>query len=164
MKISKSIESIINKQINHEMVSAYIYLAMSAWFETTPFKGFAKWMNEQNKEETVHAMKFYSYLINRGGVVDLDVIQKPKAAYRTPLEAFQVAFAHEQKITSSIHQIYAMAEAERDYETLEFLSWFLKEQVEEEKTVEDILALLHLAGDHPGALMQIDAKLGASRG
>lgn len=164
MKICSSLEKIINEQINHEMASSYVYLAMHAWLETTPYKGFSRWMLEQSKEETGHAMRFLDYLLDRQGTVHLMPLAEPRKTYKSPLEVFETSLKQEQQITGLIHKIYALAEKEKDYETRHFLSWFLQEQVEEEKSTGDMVDALRLAGDHINALMRLDAKAGARGG
>ncbi len=157
MKISSTLEKTINEQINHELQSHYDYLAIAAWFETTPYAGFASWMQKQSAEEQEHAMKFFNYLNDRGGTVVLSALVKPKAKYKSVVEAFKHALAQEQKITKLIHKLYAQAEKELDYETRHFLSWFLQEQVEEEKSAQDMIDRLELVGDSPHALLRLDA-------
>lgn len=158
MKIKPAIEDLINQQIQMEFESRYAYLAMSAWFETTPFQGFASWMRRQASEENFHAMKFFDYLNDRFGTVKLLPIGEPAADFGSPLAAFRASLAHEQKVTASIHALYEAAMAEKDFATLEFLNWFLSEQVEEEKTVQDVIDELELAGDDPDALLRLDKK------
>lgn len=158
MKISATIEDLINKQIQMEFESRYAYLAMSAWFETTPFQGFAAWMRRQASEENFHAMKFFDYLNDRFGTVKLLPIGEPKASFSSPLEAFKSSLSHEEKVTASINSLYEAAQAEKDFATMEFLNWFLSEQVEEEKTVQDVIDELELAGEDPDALLRLDKK------
>jgi len=158
MKISDKLEELINKQIQMEFESRYAYLAMSAWFETTPFGGFAQWMRLQASEENFHAMKFFDYLNDRFGTVKLMSIGEPKASYESPLDAFRASLSHEQKVTASINDLYAAAMEEKDFATMEFLNWFLSEQVEEEKSVQDMIDELELAGSDPDALLRLDKK------
>jgi len=157
MKISKTLEKIINEQIGHELSSAYDYLGIAAWFETTPFKGFAHWMRKQSKEELSHAMKFYEYLIDREGVVELMSIDKPKMTYGSVIDAFKATLKHEQKITKSIHEIYEAATKEKDFETIDFLGWFLKEQIEEEKSIINFLEKLEISKESTNALFILDS-------
>jgi ferritin len=160
MKISTKLEELINTQIQMEFESRYAYLGLSAWFETTPFQGFASWMRQQASEENFHAMKFFDYLNDRFGTVKLLPIPAPAGSFDSPLAAFQAALGHEQKVTSSINSLYEAAIAEKDYQTAEFLNWFLKEQVEEEKSVQDMIDELELAGKDPDALLRIDKEAG----
>ncbi len=156
MKISDEVAAAINTQINNELTSSYLYLAMSAWFETQPYPGFAKWMLKQSDEERMHAMKFFNYLNDRGGIVKLNAIGEPQCTYTKPLEAFELALQSEIKTTRQIHHIYEVADTNKDYETRHFLSWFLQEQVEEEKTASDWVQKLEMAGDHVNALFNLD--------
>ncbi|GHC11410.1 ferritin [Cerasicoccus arenae] len=156
MKISDSVAAAINTQINNELTSSYLYLSMSAWFETQPYPGFAQWMLKQSEEERVHAMKFFGYLNDRGGVVSLEAIAQPQPTFSKPLEAFKLALQSEEKTTNQIHHIYEVADEAKDYETRHFLSWFLQEQVEEEKTASDWVQKLTLAGEHVNALFNLD--------
>ncbi|MEM1059992.1 MAG: ferritin [Verrucomicrobiota bacterium] len=158
MKISAKLEELINLQIQLEFESRYAYLAMSAWFETTPFQGFAFWMRSQASEENFHGMKFFDYLVDRFGTVKLMPIGEPTLTFGSPLDAFRASLAHEQKVTKSINDLYTAATDEKDYATLEFLNWFLKEQVEEEKSVQDVIDELELAGTDPDALLRLDKK------
>ena len=156
MNISESLQNAINDQINLELTSMYAYYAMAAWFETTPYTGFAAWMKKQSQEEQEHADKFFAYVNERGGTVKLKAIPEPKASFEKPIEAFKASLAHEQAVTKSIYGIYKMAQDEGDYATLEFLNWFLSEQVEEEATVQDMIDKLELSQDNAGALMRLD--------
>ena len=156
MKLSNKLEKVLNDQINLELCSAYAYLGMAAYFDRTPFLGFAKWMQVQSGEELGHANRFFKYIVERGGKVTLQAIPEPKSEYKSPLDAFKASLGHEQKVSAAICAIYELAAAEKDYPTLSFLKWFLDEQVEEERNVGDILAKLELVGDNRSALYQID--------
>jgi len=160
MKLSSKLEKVLNDQINLEFCSAYAYLGMAAYFERTAFTGFGKWMEVQSREELGHANRFFKYVVERGGKVTLQAIAEPKCDYKSPLDAFKASLGHEQKVSASICAIYELAAGEKDYATLSFLKWFLDEQVEEERNVSDILVKLELAGDHRGALYQIDHQAG----
>ncbi len=164
MKISDSLAAAINQQIAQELNASYLYLGMSAWFETTVYSGFAKWMLMQSDEERAHAMRFFNYLNDRVGAVTLDTLPAPKVVYDSPLEAFKVALAAEIKNTESIHKLYELAETGKDYETKHFLSWFLQEQVEEEKSAQDWVDRLTMAGEHVNALLQLDKDAGSRTG
>lgn len=161
MKISKNMEDAINKQINAEMYSAYLYMSMSANFSDQNLKGFSNWMTVQAKEEMTHAMKFYNYLQERGGTVKLEAIEKPGSGWKTPLSAFEEAYSHEQKVTEMINKIADLAENEKDRATISMLQWFIDEQVEEEDAALEIVEKLKLMKDAPGALFMLDKELGA---
>jgi ferritin len=161
MKLSAKLEKSLNDQINLELTSAYAYLGMAAYFEGTPFTGFAAWMRVQTGEEVGHAGRIFKYIVERGGKVKLGAIPEPKCEYRSPLEVFKASLGHEQKVSAAICAIYEQATAEKDYATLSFLKWFLDEQVEEERNATEILARLELAGDNRGALYQLDSQAGS---
>ncbi len=163
MKLSNKLETALCNQLNLELVSAYAYLGMAAYFQQTPFTGFARWMEVQMKEELGHANKFFEYLGERGGKVKLQAVPAPKADFKSPLEVFQTSLAHEQKVSASICGLYELALAEKEFATLSFLKWFLDEQVEEEKSVGDMVAKLELVGDNRNGLFHLD-KLAGKRG
>jgi len=160
MKLSNKLEKVLNEQINLELCSAYAYYGMAAYFERTAFTGFGKWMEVQSREELGHASRFFRYIVERGGKVTLQAIPEPKCDFKSPLDVFKASLGHEQKVSASICAIYELAAGEKDFATLSFLKWFLDEQVEEEKNVGEILAKLELAGNHAGALYQIDQHAG----
>lgn len=160
MVISSKINDIINEQINKELFSSYLYLSMAAYFESINFEGFAHWMKLQSNEENNHAMKFFSYINERGGKVILKTIKEPKTEWKSPLEAFEEAYEHEKFITDSIYKILDAAKAEKDYATENFLAYYIKEQVEEESSASDIVEKLKFINENRNGLMQMDAKLG----
>jgi len=149
-----------NEQVNRELYSAYLYLAMSSYFETVNMKGFAKWMRIQAKEEQVHALKIYDYIVARGGTVSLLAIEAPKVKWSSAGKVFDEVYAHEQKVTAMIHGLVDLAIKEKDHATFEMLQWFVKEQVEEEEHASEILAKIKCVGDVPGHLFHIDYELG----
>ena len=149
-----------NDQINKELYSSYLYLAMSAHFESVNLSGFAAWMKVQSNEETEHGMKMYQYVFERGGRVVLEAIAKPAAEYKTPLDVMKKVLEHEKKVTASIEALYELALKEKDYATQVMLQWFIKEQVEEEKNASDIIELLKSIGDNPAGLAMVDQRLG----
>ena len=158
--ISKVMEEAINKQVNREYYSAYLYLAMSAHFESVNMKGFSKWMRVQAREEQTHGDKFLEYLMARGGKVSLLAIEAPKAKWASAGKVFEEVYAHEQKVTGMIHALVELASKEKDHATFEMLQWFVKEQVEEECNANDILAQIMTVGDVPGHLFYLDHQLG----
>jgi ferritin len=158
--ISKTLETALNKQVNRELYSAYLYLSMSSYFETVSLKGFAKWMRLQAKEERAHAMKFYDYIIARGGKVTLDAIDAPKNRWTSAGKVFEDTLAHEQKVTGMINGLVDLARKENDHATFEMLQWFVKEQVEEEEHAGDIVNQIRIVGDVPGHLFYLDHHLG----
>ncbi len=151
----------LNRQINAELFSSYLYLSMSAYFESVDLAGMAGWMRAQAAEEEVHAMKMFAFINQRDGRVLLDAIDKPKSEWNSPLEVFEEVYQHEQKVTALINGLVDLAETEKDYATVNFLQWFVNEQVEEESTARGICSKLKLVGDHGPALLMMDAELGS---
>ena len=159
--ISKALQDALNEQIKNELYSAYLYLSMSAYFERINLPGSARWMRLQSQEETSHAMKFFDHLNDRGGTVVLQAIDQPPSEFKSPLEMFQQALAHEQKVTGMINKLYALAVKENDYPAQVELQWFVTEQVEEEKNATQIVEQLKIVGEHGPSLIMIDRQLGA---
>lgn len=160
MVLSKKMEEAINKQINAELYSAYLYLSMAAYFESVNYPGFAKWMELQAEEEKQHAMKLYHYVTERGGRVMLDAIQKPQSEWKSPLDVFEAVYAHEQHVTQLIYNLVDLAKAEKDYATEVMLHWFVKEQVEEEANASSILERIKMVKDSVNGILQYDKILG----
>lgn len=158
MKLSSKLEKALNDQIHLELGSAYAYLGMAAYFDQTAFSGFGKWMHLQSDEELGHANRFFKYIVERGGKVTLQALPEPKCDYKSPLEAFKASLGHEQKVSAAICALYELATNEKDYATLSFLKWFLDEQVEEEKTVSEIITTLEFIGDNRNGLFQVDKQ------
>ncbi len=157
MKPPTSVHKAINAQIKNELQAHYNYLGMSAHFEDSPYLGFAKWMRMQAAEEHDHAMKLFDFLRERNVTVSLSALDAPKTQYGDhPLEVFEIALAQEQGVTQQINALYELALQEKDYSTLQFLTWFLQEQVQEENTVSDLIDRLRLAGDNAAALLKLD--------
>lgn len=160
MTLSPKLAKLFNEQINNEMSSSYVYLAMSAWFEQTPYSGFASWMFNQSREETAHALKFYQYLVDRDAKVELQPIAKPKAIFKSPIDVFEHSLKQEQLVTQQINELFEVAEQVKDHASKNLLLWFLNEQMEEEKTVRDMLDRLKFAGDDRASLLVLDREAG----
>ena len=158
--LSQAMQTAINEQINLEFASSYAYLAMSAHFESASLTGFAAWMRLQYEEEIGHAMRLFDHIHDRGGAIQLAAIAEPKAKFKNPLEAFETALKHEQKVTAAIHKLYALARKEDDYATQVMLEWFVREQVEEEKNVGLAVDQLKMAGADSAALLMLDDRFG----
>lgn len=158
--MKSKVEAAVNEQIKMEFQAAYQYLAMSARFEELNLKGAAQWMRVQWQEETIHAMKFFDFLIRRGGQPSLKPLSEPKVTFKTALEAFEMSLSHEQRVTQSIHDLYDLAVAERDYPLQTLLHWFIDEQVEEEEAAEEIIQSIKLAGETGEGLFMVDRELG----
>ena len=161
MSLNPELAQLLNSQINREMESSYAYLAMAAWFEQTPYGGFASWMFNQSREETMHALKFYRYLIDRNAPVELEPLAKPKSDFKSPVDVFALSLKQEETVTAQINDLYDVAERVRDHASKNLLLWFLNEQMEEEKSVRDMLDRLTLAGDDPASLLVLDREAGA---
>jgi ferritin len=158
--IKENIQKAINEQINKEFYSAYLYLSMAEYFESRNLKGMAKWLFVQYREEISHAEKFINHINERSGNVELSHIEKPTALWNSALEAFDDAYKHEVFISESINKIAQLARTENDFATEDFLSWFVKEQVEEEEQTLDIVLKLKLIGEAGQALYMLDKELG----
>jgi ferritin len=158
--LNKVLQDIINDQIKHELYSSYLYLSMAAYFEGNSLLGSAHWMRVQAEEEKGHATKFFDFIFDRGGRVTLQAIDAPPADFKSALDVFQHALAHEQKVTGLINAIYALAVQEKDYASQSFLKWFVDEQVEEEKNASLVVEYLKMIGEHKGALFMLDKELG----
>ena len=157
--ISKTMQKAFNEQINAELYSEYLYLAMSSYCDTIDLPGFANWMLQQSTEERIHAMRFYNFVHDRDGEVEFLAIDKPPVKYKNVLDMFENVLKHEQLVTKRIHDLYALAQKENDYAAQVELQWFISEQVEEEKTAKDIIQQLKWVGDKSTALFMLDQKL-----
>ena len=158
--LTKKMEKALNEQLNAEFASAYIYLSLSAYFESEKLEGFATWMQAQAQEEVGHAMKIYGYIHSRGGRVTLSVIDGPQSKWKSPKSGFESALSHEKKITKRINNLVELANEENDHASHQFLMWFVAEQVEEEESVGRVVDKLELLGEAPGGLFIIDRELG----
>lgn len=161
MKIGNKMEKSINSQIQAEFDSSYLYLSMAAWFENEGLSGCAHWMEKQAQEEWEHGMKFYKYLVSRGGRVVLAPIAAPKKEWKGVEDVFTEVLAHEEKVTSLIYAMVELAEKEKDYATRSTLNWFVDEQIEEEEHASEILARIKKSGDSPMASQMLDRDLGS---
>ncbi|MFU8779873.1 MAG: ferritin [Kiritimatiellia bacterium] len=149
----------LNEQINKELYSAYLYLAMSADAQNKGMPGVANWFYVQTQEELGHVQRFYQYLLRQNAVVELDAIAKPEVKAQTALDLFKAGLAHEKFITASIHSLVDVAVEQKDRATEVFLQWFVNEQVEEEENACGIIDQLKLAGDVGSGLFMIDREL-----
>jgi ferritin len=157
--INDKMQTTINKQINAELYSAYLYISMSAQFQAMNLKGFANWMRVQSLEEFTHADKFYNFLIDRGGRVILNSIEGPPTKWASPLAIFQDAYKHEQKVTGLIDALVNLGIKEKDHAAHSFLQWFVNEQVEEEANADSIAQQLKLIGKNGQGLLMLDREL-----
>lgn len=157
--INEKMEKAFNDQINKELYSEYLYLAMQAYFERLNLKGFVNWFNVQVQEEHAHALGMFDYVHERGGRVELEAIEKPETNWDSPLACFEQVLKHEEFVTSRINALMDVAEEVKDRAALSFLNWYLKEQVEEESNVGNVLETLRLIGDDKKALLMLDKDL-----
>lgn len=154
--LSKTIQDAINEQIKNEFYSAYLYLSMSAYFESMSMPGSAKWMRTQFGEEQTHAMKMFDFINDRGGRVALQAIDSPPADFASPVAVWEMVLEHERKVTGLINKLYEQAVKENDYATQTFLTWFISEQVEEEKNAALMLERFKQAGSSAASLLLFD--------
>ena len=162
--IGKPVLTAMNDQINKELFSSYLYLSMAAYFEDKNLPGFAHWMRIQEAEEREHAMKFYDFILERGGKVMLKSIDAPKTEWTSTMEVAEEVAAHEAKVTASIYALYETALKEKDYPAQVMLQWFISEQVEEEKNAAEIVANLKLIEERNTAVLMLDHRLGKRGG
>ncbi|MCD4823599.1 MAG: ferritin [Phycisphaerae bacterium] len=158
--LNRKIEEALNDQFNFEMYSANIYMSMAAYFDSINLTGLAGWMKIQYQEEMFHTMKFYDFINDRGGRVVMTALDAPPTDWATPLAAFENALAHERIVTGRINNMVTLAMEEKDHATVNFLQWFVAEQVEEESSVDAVIQKLKLMADAPGGLFMLDRELG----
>ena len=157
------IQDALNGQLNAELYASYLYLSMSGYFESQNLKGMAHWMKIQAQEETMHAMKFFDFINERGGRVVLTQIDAPRTEWSSPLVVFEDACKHESKVTGLINDLVELSLGQKDHAANAFLQWFVTEQVEEEAAAQEIRDKLKLASDNPVALFMIDQELSQRR-
>ena len=158
--ISKKMAKEINAQINREYFSAFLYLAMANNAIEKGYLGTHKWMSLQFKEEQEHALKFAKYLEDQGVKVDITAMPAPKKVWKSILDMFQEALAHEKKVTAWIYGLNALATKEKDYATQSMLRWFIDEQVEEEANCNDAISALSMVGTSPASIYMVDRQIG----
>lgn len=159
--MDKKVHKLLNEQINKEFYSAYLYLDFSNYFKRRGLDGFANWYKVQAEEERDHAMLFYQYLQNENEVVTLDAIAKPDKEILTDMDALLAGLEHEKYVTSLINDIYAAAYDVKDFRTMQFLDWFVKEQGEEETNANDMITKMELFGSDPRSLYMLNSELAA---
>lgn len=157
--MKKEMAQALNEQVNAELYSSYLYLAMESYFQSISLSGFAAWMRAQVQEEMFHGMKIYDYIHERGGKASLEAIARPEEKWESPLIAFEHVLAHEQQVTGLINNLIDVALDVRDHAAKAFLDWFITEQVEEEATVGQIVDRLRLIGTDSSGLFFLDAEL-----
>ena len=159
--LDKKIADLINDQINKEFYSAYLYLDFANYYADEGLDGFAHWYEIQAQEERDHAMMLRRYLIDNGLRVTFDAIAKPDKTFADHIAPLQAGYEHEQYVTSLITAIYAEAFAQKDYKTMQFLDWFVKEQGEEEKNADELLKKMKLFGTDAKGLYALNQELAA---
>lgn len=161
--LSQSLQDALNEQVKNEFYSAHMYLAMSSWFDDKAMPGFAGWMRVQYTEELAHGLKIFDFINDRDGRARVSGIDTPPAEWKSAVDIFENSYAHEQKVTAMINNLYALAVKENDYPTIVLLQWFISEQVEEEKNAKLVVDQLRMAGDSSTALLLLDRELGARK-
>ena len=156
--VSKNVEKAINEQIKREEHSSRIYLAMASWAEQNGLPGAAAWLYAQTEEERIHMLKFVHYLNDRGGKASVASLDAPKAAFKSLTDVFEAVLKHEEYISASINDLFAVATKEKDFTTANYVQWFITEQVEEESTVRQILDQIRLAGTDKGGMFMMDKE------
>ncbi len=159
--LEKKIAELLNDQINKELYSAYLYLDFANYFEDEGLDGFAHWYEIQAQEERDHAFMIRRYLLDSGHRVTFGAIDKPDKVFKTHLDPLLAGLEHEKYVTSLITAIYAEAFAAKDFKTMQFLDWFVKEQGEEEKNADDLIKKMKLFGSEPKGLYMLNQELAA---
>lgn len=160
MKPTTALQQAMNDQVRKEFESAYTYLSMAAWMEDQTLPGFAAWLRLQAREESMHAMKIFDHLIDRGCRIGLQSLAGPATDFTTVLEVFEKVKQHEQSVTRSIEEVYGLALKDRDFASQVFFEWFITEQVEEEKNSSHVLESVRRVGENQAALVMLDRELG----
>lgn len=158
--ISEKVQKLLNEQITKEFYSAYLYLDFSNYYANIGLKGFASWYQVQTQEERDHAMLFIQYMRRNGLKITLEAIAKPDKTFSDAKGPLTAAYEHECYVTSLIHTIYEAASQDKDYRTMQFLDWFVKEQAEEEETASGLVQKWDLYGADPKSLFLLDQEMG----
>ncbi len=159
--MTTKVKELLNEQINKEFYSAYLYLDFSNYFKDKGLDGFANWYMMQAQEERDHAMLFYTYLQNENEKVTLLPIAKPDKEISCPMDVLLAGLEHEKYVTSLINEIYGAAYEVKDFRTMQFLDWFVKEQGEEETNANDLITKMELFGGDPRSLYLLNQELAA---
>jgi ferritin len=157
--LHKEIEDAINRQVNAEIYSASLYYSMAAYFESLSLKGFSHWLRVQALEELTHVQKFFSYVHDRGGQVVMKHVDAPPTEWESPLAAFESVYEHEVKVTGLINALMDLALNKSDHATVNFLQWFVGEQVEEEASADEVVQKLRLVNRTEGGLFLLDQEM-----
>ena len=157
--LDREIETAINEQVNAEIYSSHLYYSMSAYFESLSLKGFAHWLRVQALEELTHVQKFFDYVHERGGRGKMMAVAEPKFEWDSPLDAFQEVYAHEVEVSGLINALMTLAIGKQDHASVNFLQWFVGEQVEEESTADEVVQRLKLVAKAEGGLFLLDQEM-----
>ncbi len=157
--LDKRMEDALNDQVNAEFFAAYLYLAMSAYFESKSLPGVAQWLQIQYREELTHAQRIYLHIVERGGRVKLKALEEPPVEWDSPLAAFEAAYGHETKVTGMINDLISLADELKDHASRSFLMWFVDEQVEEEASADEIVQKMKLVGSDSAGLFMVDQEM-----
>jgi len=158
--IGPKMQDALNRHVQAEASSSYLYLAMSAWCDSKAWKGFARWLRVQHEEELAHGKKLLDFLLARGGEAKLGAIDAPPSSFASIIDVFEKVLEHERMVTGLVNDLHSVAEQEKDKAAAIFLQWFVTEQVEEEANVHEILDRLRMVGDRPGAALYLDKEYG----
>jgi ferritin len=164
LMLAANLHEALNKQINVEFGSAYLYLSMAAYFDGKSLDGFSRWMKEQAKEEVTHAMKIYRYLDDRECEITLLALPQPITKFTSVLDAFEKALEHERKLADGLNDLAGIALSAKDNTSYSFLEWFLNEQVEEVSTVATICDKIRMIGDNGHGVLMLNNELGQRKG
>ena len=158
--LNATLESALNDQMNNELYSANLYLSMAAYFESENLRGFAHWMRLQHQEEVSHGMRIFDYINDRNGRAVVQAMEQPPTEFESVLSVMELTLEHERRVTAMIEDLYREAQAQKDYATHVLLEWFIEEQVEEEKSVDEIIDDLKLIDGDGTGLLILDGRLG----
>ena len=158
--INEKVQEILNSQINKEFYSAYLYLAMSAYFDKAGLYGFSNWTKVQAKEEVDHGMIIFDYIVEQDGRVKLEQIEAPEVEFTCPMQVFEKVLEHEKFVTDSINSVAHLSDDECDLATRQFVDWYISEQVEEEANARNVITKLKMFGDEKASLYHLDKELG----
>jgi ferritin len=158
--MTPSVLEAINQQIANEFAASFSYLAMAAWCEHQKFMGCGHWLRMQSAEEHGHGLKLFNFVLARNHQAKLEAIAKPKGDFTSVVDVFERALAQEQEVSTQIDALYELAFREKVFAAMAELQWFITEQVEEEKTVREIVGKFHMVKDDPASLLDLDRELG----
>ncbi len=159
--INAKVAELLNTQINKELYSAYLYLEFANYYKEAGLDGYANWYKIQAQEERDHAMLFMEYMQNNDLKVTLEAIDKPEAVLENNMDPLKKGLEHERYVTELIHTIYAAAYEDKDFRTMQFLDWFVKEQGEEETNATDMITKMEIFGTDAKGLYMLDQEMAA---